>query len=49
MDGLIIGLDLCDAYTRICCHDREKSWCLPTVICRKKDEDAWKRLMPIPL
>lgn len=41
MDGLIIGLDLCDAYTRICCHDREKSWCIPTVICRKKDEDAW--------
>ena len=41
MDVLIIGLDLCDAYTRICCHDREKSWCIPTVICRKKDEDAW--------
>ncbi|MFT4105709.1 MAG: DUF5716 family protein [Lacrimispora sp.] len=41
MDGLIIGLDLCDAYTRICCYDREKSWCIPTVICRKKDEDAW--------
>lgn len=41
MDGLIIGLDLCDAYTRICCHDREKSWCFPTVICRKKEEDAW--------
>lgn len=41
MDGLIIGLDLCDAYTRLCCHDREKSWCFPTVICRKKEEDAW--------
>lgn len=41
MDGLIIGLDLCDSYTRICCHDRERSWCIPTVICRKKDEDAW--------
>lgn len=41
MDGLIIGLDLCDAYTRICCHDREKTWCIPTVICRKKDEDVW--------
>ncbi len=41
MDGLIIGLDLCDAYTRMCCYDREKSWCIPTVICRKKDEDAW--------
>ena len=41
MDGLIIGLDLCDTYTRICCYDRDKSWCIPTVICRKKDEDAW--------
>lgn len=41
MDGLIIGLDLCDAYTRICCHDRDKSWCVPTVICRKKEEDEW--------
>lgn len=41
MDGLIIGLDLCDAYTRICCYDREKSWCIPTVICRKKDGDSW--------
>ncbi len=41
MDGLIIGLDLCDAYTRICCHDREKSWVIPTVICRKKEEDVW--------
>lgn len=39
MDGLIIGLDLCDAYTRVCCHDREKSWSVPTVICRKKEED----------
>lgn len=39
MDGLIIGLDLCDAYTRVCCHDREKSWSTPTVICRKKEED----------
>ena len=41
MDGLIIGLDLCDAYTRLCCHEREKTWCLPTVICRKKDDDEW--------
>ena len=41
MDGLIIGLDLCDAYTHICCYDREKTWNIPTAICRKKDEDAW--------
>lgn len=41
MDGLIIGLDLCDSYTRICCHGRENTWYMPTVICRKKNEETW--------
>lgn len=41
MDGLIIGLDLNDDYTRICCHDEEKTWTIPTVICRKKEEETW--------
>ena len=26
MDGLVIGLDLNDDYTQICCYDKEKSW-----------------------
>lgn len=41
MDGLVIGLDLNDDYTQICCYDKEKSWTLPTVICRRKEEEAW--------
>ncbi|MDO5416119.1 MAG: DUF5716 family protein [Lachnospiraceae bacterium] len=41
MDGLVIGLDLCDAYTQISCSENDKVWSLPTVICRKKSEDQW--------
>lgn len=41
MDGLVIGLDLNDDYTQICCYDKEKSWTIPTVICRRKEEEAW--------
>ena len=41
MDGLILGVDLCDAYTQLVCEGGEKSWTLPTVICKKKEEDLW--------
>lgn len=41
MNGLVIGLDLCDSHTRMCCSDKDKTWSMPTVICRKKDEDEW--------
>ena len=41
MDGLVIGLDLNDDYTQICCYDKEKSWTIPTVICRRKEEEVW--------
>lgn len=41
MDGLVIGLDLNDDYTQICCYDKEKSWTIPTVICRRKEEETW--------
>ena len=41
MDRLIIGLDLNDDYTRIVCHGQEKSWTIPTVLCRRKDEEVW--------
>ena len=37
----MIGLDLNDDYTRISCYDEEKSWTIPTVICRKKQEEVW--------
>lgn len=41
MNGLVIGLDLCDSHTRMCCSDRDMTWSMPTVICRKKAEDEW--------
>lgn len=42
MDGLVIGLDLCDSYTRISCSGHEESWIYPTNICKKKEtEDEW--------
>lgn len=41
MDDLIIGLDLNDDYTRIACFGQEKTWTIPTVLCRRKDEEVW--------
>lgn len=41
MDDLIIGLDLNDDYTRIACYGQEKSWTIPTVLCRRKGEEVW--------
>ena len=39
--GLIIGLDLCDAYTQLSCYEKETSWTFPTIICRSKNEEEW--------
>lgn len=41
MDGLAIGLDLCDSYTQISCSGKEEIFNFPTIICKKKDEDEW--------
>lgn len=41
MDGLILGIDLCDEYTQISCMKEEKSWTIPTVICKQKNADEW--------
>lgn len=41
MDGLVIGIDLCDEYTQINCAEEEKTWTIPTVICRNKNVDEW--------
>lgn len=41
MDGLIVGLDLCDTYTQVSCFEKDKNFTLPTVICRQKSEEAW--------
>jgi len=41
MDGLVLGIDLCDEYMQICCAEEDQSWMLPTVICKHKTTDAW--------
>ncbi|WP_347559885.1 hypothetical protein [Clostridium sp. AM58-1XD] len=41
MDGLVLGLDLCDTYTKVSCLEEEKIWTVPTVICKKKNEAEW--------
>lgn len=41
MDGLILGIDLCDEYTQIACAEEEQSWTIPTVICKHKEKEQW--------
>lgn len=41
MDGLLVGVDLCDEYTQINCPEEEMLWTIPTVICRNKYADEW--------
>ena len=41
MDGLLVGVDLCDEYTQINCPEEEMLWTIPTVICRNKNADEW--------
>ena len=41
MDGLVIGMDLCDTYTHISCMEPEQTWVFPTVVCKNKNADEW--------
>lgn len=41
MDGLVIGMDLCNTYTHMSCRDPEKTWVIPTVVCKNKNRDEW--------
>ena len=41
MDGLVVGIDLCDEYTQINCAEEEKTWTIPTVICKNKNTEEW--------
>lgn len=41
MDGLVVGIDLCDTYTQINGAEEEQTWTIPTVICRNKYEEEW--------
>ena len=41
MDGLVIGIDLCNSYTHIACQEPERTWVIPTVVCKNKNQDEW--------
>lgn len=41
MDGLVIGIDLCDTYTHIVCREPDETWVIPTVVCKNKNLDEW--------
>ncbi|MEG1780164.1 MAG: DUF5716 family protein [Clostridium sp.] len=41
MDGLVIGIDLCDSYTHISCMEPDRTWVIPTVVCKNKKNDDW--------
>lgn len=41
MDGLVIGIDLCDSYTHLTCMEPEQTWVIPTVVCKNKNLDEW--------
>lgn len=35
------GIDLCDERTQVNCAEEDKTWTIPTVICKNKNSDAW--------
>ena len=41
MEELVVGIDLCDSYTQVCCAEEEAVWTIPTVICRHKTAEEW--------
>ncbi len=41
MEKRLIGLDICDTYTQVCCAGLGEVQNYPTVICKKKDGDVW--------
>lgn len=41
MDGLVIGMDLCDTYTHISCKEPQQSWAMATVICKNRLKEEW--------
>ena len=41
MEKRLIGLDICDTYTQVCCAGLGEVQNYPTVVCKKKNEDTW--------
>ena len=42
MNGLIIGMDLCDSCTHISCQGQDTIWSFPTRIGKEPDSDVWR-------
>lgn len=41
MDGLVLGIDLCDTYTSITAMEPEKNWTIKTAVCKNRQSDDW--------
>ena len=41
MDGLVLGIDLCDAYASITAVEHERTWTVRTAVCRNRKADEW--------
>ena len=48
MNGLIIGMDLCDSCTHISCQGQETIWSVPTRIGKEPDSDVWRVAEEVP-
>ena len=41
MDGLVLGIDLCDAYASITAAEPERTWTVRTAVCKNRQTDEW--------
>lgn len=41
MDGLVLGVDLCDTYTSITALEPERTWTIKTAICKNRQSEEW--------
>lgn len=41
MDGLVLGVDLCDTYTSITALEPERTWTIKTAVCKNRQSEEW--------
>lgn len=41
MDGLVLGIDLCDTCTSITALEPERTWTIKTAVCRNRQSEEW--------
>ena len=41
MDGLVLGIDLCDTYTSITALEPERTWTIKTAVCKNRQAEEW--------